>query len=391
MPGFTYEQLTRVPHVMRVIEKYNAPGSVISRRYGLNFGATPGQRLPHRTGVYDIFNPTRGMPIGRAPMVGPARVSRKPIGQQIITVPRFYEALTIEDEYVFRNRPLGGPYGVVDPSGASYIAKQIGHEVAKFNNLHEFMAISMFRGGYAYTQIGDDLFPIRKEDAAANDIVVNTLVDSSHRVQLALGAGGANLINTTWANAAADIVQQLFSLDKVHAARHGAPLRHIWGNATTLAPLFNNTKLQAVGGSVYRIFDAMSPRTEIDPNQRWPDTGVDIVFRALPQWTFHIYNQVHILGQVSESFAAQTDPANISYMIPDNEVIITPEPGDWCELVAGSEPMQWSILDAPEVVSGFGTGRDRAIDPPRYDLKFLSNACPVLTQERAVYNPTVIF
>jgi hypothetical protein len=388
MPGYSYDELTKVPFVMDVIREFRAPGTTLQRFYNLGLTSRPGQVMPHRTGVYDIFNPTRTMPIVTAPMRGPARVARKPVAQKQITVPRFFEALVIEDEYVFRNRPLGGQYGQVDQQGQTYISRQISHEVTKFANVHEFMAASMFRGGWSLLPVGEDLYPVPK-GTAGTVMDFDTLIPAGHQAQLDVDGTG-DIIDTSWDNAAADLVAQLLKLNKVHAARHGAPLRHIWLNGTTIAPLFNNTKLQAVGGSVFRIFDSLSGR-EKNPDEQFPDTGVDVVFRALPEYTFHVYNQVVVPGQVNESAAAQIDASNYDYLIPDGEVFITPDPGDWCELVAGSEPMQYSKNEAPKIATGFDMGRAREIHPPRWDLMFLANQAPVLTQQYAVYNPTVVF
>lgn len=391
MPGFSYEQLTRVPFVMKMISEIQSPGTTFQRFYNIGLTDRPAQILPHRSGVYDIFNPTRGMPVSRAPMSGPARVARKPVAQKAITVPRFYEAMIIEDEYVFRNRPLGGQYGVVDEAGQSYIARQVKHEITKFYTLHEFMAVQSMRGGWALKRYGEDLLPVPLGTAGA-ELTFNTLVESTARGQLTLGGpdGDQDIIDASWDDPATDIIQQLMNLDKVHARRHGAPLRHIWGNATTLSPLFNNTVLAKVGGTSFRIYDSMTKR-EIDPNMKYPDTGVDIVFRAYPLVTFHIYNQVYIPGLVNEGRDAQTDIANIEYLIPDGEIIITPDSGDWIEKVAGTEPVQFSLNEAPRYASGFTMGRSREIEPPRWDLKFMYNGAPVLVQPNASYNPTVIF
>lgn len=389
MPGFSLDQLTQVPHVMGIIAEYNAVGSTVSRYYNVGMNTAPSQTILGRTGVYDIFNPTRGMPVARAPMTGPSRVARRPIGQKMITTPRYYEAVEVEYERVYRNRPLGGRYGTVDVMGQSYIARQLKNELDKFANLHEFTAISMFRGGWAYLPVGEDLYPVPLGTADAI-YPHETLLDDAHKEQIPLGPSDADIIDSSWDDPATLIIQQFMALDKVHAARHGAPLRHVWGNGTTIAPLFNNIQLRNVGGTSFRIFDSLTNR-ELDPNQKYPDTGVDIVFRGLPQIRFHIYNQVYIPGLVANSIAAETSMANVEYFIPDNEVIITPDPGDYCEVVAGTEPIQFNLLEAVRMASGFAYGREWAIDPPRVDLKFLYNGCPVLTQPRATYNPTVIF
>lgn len=389
MPGYTLDQITRVPYVMGVVSEYNAPGSTISRYYGLGLTSRPGQVLPRRTGLYDIYNPTRGLPVQRLAMQPPARVARKPIGQKVITTSRFYESLGMAYEEIWKNRPVGGRYGEVDPMGMSYVMMQMKHELQKFQNAHEFMAVQMFRGGWSVLQSGEDLLPVPLGTAGAI-FDVETLMEADQKDQLAINPGGTDVIDGSWDDPATDIVQQFFNLDKVHAVRHGAPIRHVWANSTTISPLFNNTSLRSIAGDAFTLFETMTRRT-IDPGQRFPDTGYDIVFRAMPNITFHVYNQVYIAGQVSEGRVAQTDFDNISYYIPDNEAIFTPEPGTWCELIHGSEPVQFNRNETVRSASGFAVGRNWDIEPPRVELKFLNNAAPVLVEPRATYNPTVIF
>lgn len=389
--AFTLDQLTRIPVVMGIISEYNAPGSTFSRFYKLGLTDRAGQTLNRRTGTYDVFAPTRSMPVGRAPQAGPSRVARKPVGQKIITVARFYESLEITYENVFGRRPLGGQFGTVDAQGASYISHQIKHETAKFYNMHEFLAFQMMRGGWSYIAEngGEDLYPVIK-GTPESVMDVDTLVPASHQGQLPVGEGGSDIIDTSWDDPDCQIIDQMHELDKIHAVRNGNPLKHIWLNGTTIKHLYNNTQLRSVGGDAYTLFETLSNR-EKDPNQIYPDTGYDVVFRALPQWRFHVYNQAYIPGLVSETEAAQTDMANIRYFIPDGEAIITPSPGDWCEKVVGSEPVQFMPTEKPRIASGFVMGRTFDIEPPRVDLKFLENYAPVITQKNAVYNPTVIF
>jgi len=387
MPGLTYDELTKVPFVIKMMKEYRGVGTLFQNFYNLGFKSRPSQILPQRTGVYDIYGPTRSMPIQRAPLQGPARVAHKPIGQKYITLPRFFEALNIMDEMVFKNKPLGGQYGQVDTGGATYIARQYRHEITKFQNLHEFMAINAMRGGWALKPYGDDLYPVPLGTSGAT-MTYDTLVPAEHKDQIALGTSGADIIDVPWSDPNADINAQLMALSAVHAKRHGAPLRHIWGASATIAPLFNNVKLQKIGGEVYRIWDAITGNP-LQAGEEYPDTGVMIVFRAIPQYTFHIYNQGIVPDLVREDEASQL--AATVGLIPDGEVLITPGAGDWVELIGGSEPMQWSTQEAPTVVSGFAVGRAREIDPPRMDMKFWSCQAPALVQKYACYNATVDF
>lgn len=392
MPGYSLDQITQVPFVMGIVQEYQPPGTTISRFYNLGLTSAPGQVLPRRSGLYDIYNPTRGLPIQRLPMTGPARVARKPIAQKPIVTSRFYEALHLTYEEIWKNRPVGGRYGEIDRMGQSHVMIQMKHEITKFQNSHEFMACAMFQGGWSVKQQGEDLHPVPKGTVGVDGIVFNvdTLVDAEATGQLPVGAGGADIIDVSWDDPSADIMQQLLNLDKVHAYRHGAPIRHIWGNSTTLSPLFNNTTLRSIGGDAFTIFQTMT-RRQLDPGQRYPDTGYDVVFRAIPNVTFHIYNQVYIPDLVGEDRASQTDPDNMHYYIPDNTAIFTPDPGQWTELVHGSEPVQFNREEAVTDRSGFAMGRNWDIEPPRVELKFLNNASPVLVEPRATYYATVIF
>lgn len=388
MPGYSLSQLTEASYVMKVIQEYRSPSAIMSSFYGLGLTDTPGQVLPHRSGLYDIYNPTRTLPVGRAPMQGPSRVARKPVAQRPITVARFYEALDMAYEYIFRNRPLGSQYGTVDAMGQQYIARQIAFETQKFINLHEFMAVQMFRGGWALKPEGEDLYPVPKGAVGAT-ITVDTLIGTDQQGQLPIGPGGADIIDTSWDDPDALIFDQFMELDKAHAVRHGLPIRHVWLNGTTAKWLMSNTQLRNVAGTAYVLYQSMTRRPVGE--DRISDSGYDIVFTAMPMITFHVYNNVYIDGQVSENRAAQTDPANLKFHIPDGEAIFTPNAGQWCEMIHGTEPVQFNLQEKVRLASGFVTGRSFENEPPRVDLKFLFNGSPIITEFNAVYNPTVIF
>ena len=387
MPGVTYDQLMRAPTIMRTVQQIHNPGNTLQRFYGLGPMSNPMQTIRGRVGVYDIFNGTRSLAPSRAPMTGPTRINRKPVGQGTITVMRTYTALAIEDEYVFATRPLGGQFGEVDEMGRGYIARQLAYAKSLHENNHEFMASRMFAGGWGLRTDGENMNLVAT--ASGTDISVSMQVPAAHTGQLAVGSGGANVIGTSWATSNADLIAQLMQLQHYAAKVNGRRLKHIWVNGNTGQYLFKNSVIQAVGGSVYRIFDTLNPNTEITEGQKFPDTGVSVVFRGLPDYTFHIYNQGYVSAGTGESFSAQTG-ANWTPFIPDNVAIITPDPGDWCGLVAGSEPVQYSLKEQPRIQTGFGMGVDREIDPPRYDLKMLNNAAPALFEPYACYYATVI-
>lgn len=389
--GLSYAQLMRVPYIMRVVRRLHAPGSTMTNYYGL--GVTPRvstQIISGRAGQYDLFDSTRSLAPFTAPGAPPVDINRKPIGTQPITVPRQYNKIGIEDEKIFGMRDLGQPYSQpVGSRGEQYFANQIRYLKTRMDNNHEFMTAHMFRGGWKLKphSTGSQLLTLAPfTDTTAGAVANATLVPAGNMTNI----GG--IIATSWDNPAANLIDQFMSLQVKAAQQSGRRITDVWVNGNTGKHLFTNSVLQAVGGSVYRIFDTMNLATEISPEQRFPDTGVTVVFRGLPDIRFHIYNQGYVTPGTSEAFSAQINAANWNFYIPDNMAVMTPPPGDWCEMVEGTEPIQWNLREAgSRAVTGLGTGTERAIDPPKTDVKMLYNGAPVIVEPYAVYYATVIF
>jgi hypothetical protein len=384
----SYDQLFRVPFILGLISRVQAPGNTFSQYYGLGITGRVAQQILGRAGQYDIFDGTRSLSPMSAPGAPPTRLNRKPTGTQPITVPRIYNAIGIEDEKIFGTRSMGlNQAAPVNTGGQQYFTRQIAYAKQRMNNAHEFMATRMFAGGWTLVPqgTGSQLLNLGELGAAGAAVTNATLIPAEHRNQI------NGIIDASWDNAGADINAQLMAL-QVRAARvNGRRITDIWLNGNTAKYLFTNSVIQSIGGSVYRIWDTLNPATEIGPNQKFPDTGVTVQFRGLPDYKFHIYNQGYVLPGTGEGFTDQIG-ANWRPFIPDNVAIMTPSPGEWCGMVQGSEPVQWNLTQAGSVVvEGFGMGFERSIDPPRTDVKMVYNGAPVITEPYAVYYATVIF
>ena len=389
--GMSYDQMMRVPYILKLIRRIHAPGNTLSQYYGLGITPRgPTQIINGNAGQYDIFDGTRSLAPYSAPGAPPTRINRKQIGTVPITVPRQYNVIGIEDNFIFGTRNLGQPYSQpVGSRGEAYFTEQIRYMKTRMNTNHEFMAAHMFRGGWKlkpYAAGSQNLVLTDLADATAGAITNDTRVPVAHTGNI----GG--IIATSWADPTANLIEQLMAL-QVQAARvNGRRLTEIWVNGNTGKYLFTNSVIQAVGGSVYKIFDTLNPAKEIGQGQEFPDTGVTVQFRGLPDYRFHIYNQGYVTPGTSESFADQTSSSNWQPFIPDNKAIITPPPGEWTQMVEGTELIQWNLREAgSRPVTGFGMGTERAIDPPKTDIKMLYNGAPVITEPYAVYFPTVIF
>jgi len=387
--GLSYEQMMKIPFIIGLIKRYHSPGNTLSQYYGLGVTATAVKQILGITGQYDIFDGTRSLTYMTAPGAPFVRLNRKPIASQPITVPRIAHSIGIEDGKIFGTRSLGmNQVSPVDTGGQQYFTNQVMYAKTRMNNLIEYMSARMFQGGFGMAPIstGSQLLGVTDLDAVGNVVNNRSLIPAGHLVQI----GG--IIDTSWDNYGADVNGQLMTLQTQAARVNGRRITNVWLNGNTAKHLFNNQMIQAIGGSVYKIFDTLTPSKEIAPGQKFPDTGTTVIFRALPDYKFHIYNQGYVNPGTAEDFASQTSATNWKYFIPNDFAIFTPDPGDWCGMVEGSEPMQWNLLESgSQTIYGFGMGKERTINPPATEVKMLYNGAPVITEPFSCYYAKVIF
>ena len=378
----TLGELLRDRAITGVISRIATPLSLFQTYFGMGLTDAPTIQSLNRTVSWDIFDATRSVAGGSAPGTGPTRVTRQKIGQQHAACMRMHESVMLLDEEIFRTRPLGRPVGTIDQNGANYVMRQIRFMTERYRNLREFMVSRLFYGGFGLSISGQQYRPVEK---GAGDVDVATQTPAAHFSQLALGSGGANLIDAAWSNANTDIAKQL---NNISAAMHrvsGYPLRHIWINTNTYNYLLNNSKLQSQGGSVFRPFDSMNAR-DLRSVEGIPDNGFDVVFRAIPLYRFHVYDGVLNL---TESTRDSTDIANVTKLIKDDTAIMHPDKGDWLGWAAGAEPVRKNLTDGGSVVQGFGAWATPTIDPAGQELKFLDNGLPFLAIPKAIMTPTI--
>jgi len=379
------EKLFQTPVITGLISQIDVPGSLFQRFYGM---AGEGRRVQGRHTGWDLFHNTRSIATVRAPRSGPATRSRKPYGSRSSQLLRTHEKMVIFDEDLMRFRPAGAPIGSIDDGGRTYVRQQMRYFSQVFRNTREWAVSRMFRGGFAVKGSGDDMILCEQGDANAL-FTVDYGLPAGHKARLNV-TGAGNIIDTSWSNPAADIVSQITDLD-YHAERiSGYPTRHIWLNGKTAKYLFENTQLATIRGTSVRIFDTLS-RREIDPASQLPDTGYDIVFGAMPLHRFHVYNGGLVTPGTGETFDAQISASNYEYFIPDNYAIITPDPGDWCEMHTGSEYIRENVTRPMREVYGMNGWSTPVIDPNGEEVKMVDNFLPVLYTPRAIFYAEVIF
>lgn len=374
VPYVTREQLFQSPVITGIISQIDTPGSLFQRTYS---AAGMNDRVQGRTASWDLFHSTRSVATVRGPRTGPNLRSRKPYGNRSAQLIRMHEKMFIADEDLMRYRPPGGPVGAIDSNGQAYVRQQLEYFSQVFRNAREFMWSRMFRGGFGVKIVGDDMQLVEK---GASGVVfdVDYGIPAANLNQL----GG--IINASWATSTTDIINQLMELEKYASRVNGRPPRHIWLNGTTAKYLLENSQLATVTGSSIRIFESLT-RREIDPASKFPDTGYEIMFGALPLYRFHVYNGGLVKAGTAEDFDSQISSSNFEYFIPDDHVIITPDPGNWCGSIVGSEYIRENVTSDMREVYGFNAWSTPVIDPPGREIKQLDNFLPVLYEPFAVH------
>jgi hypothetical protein len=381
----TLEQFLSTPFVLKMVNRIKTPMSLFQNFYGMGIGGSNYDQFSGRNVSWDIMDMTRKLAKGRAPLSGPATVAQSPVRVQTAQAYRLHEKFLLPADKIFRYRNLGGQIGTIDKGGQAYAQRQVKWATQRFRNAREFMVSRLFRGGFSVTMSGDE-YLLGELSASGSLFNVETLIPSANKDQLELGTG-SSIIDVPWNDPNADVIGHVLAINAAFERLHGYPPRHFWISSPTFADLLNNVGLQNVGGTAYRVFDSMT-RRQMSSAEGIPDSGFEVVFRALPLWTFHVYDAV-LAPDVDTPEYDETTVANTSKLVPDNNVIITPEPGDWCGWLAASEMVAETLNDAPKEQFGFHTWTTPVIDPAGIEYKFLDNGLPALFVPKAIAYGTI--
>lgn len=368
----SFEQLTQSEHISRVITQIRTPRAKFSNFYKVGVGMANVQSPGGDELGWDVFSETRQMARGRPQGQGPGAARLNPIGHVSATVYRSHEKSMVLQSRLFRTRQLGtsGFTGAtLDKRGQSYLTKQQQSMSQRFSNAREFMAAKMFQGGFDIKSQGEDWLPV---SSGSGDIPIDFQIPAGNKTQLdMLGAG--NIIGTTWANAAAPIIDNLLDINAAFENLHGWPLQHVWLNSTTFKPLIDNTQLTSAAGTANTFFDRF-----VNEEAGFPD--LQVVFKGVPWVTFHIYDAV--LEEVDTK----------TLIIPDNTAIFTPSPdSEWLEWQEGSEIVAENRQDQGTERFGFWAWMERITQPAAWELLGVDNGIPALYIPNAVAFGTVIF
>ena len=382
MPGMSYDQLMRVPQIVAVYEQLHTPASFFQNYFRLSPTGAPLVVSQQRTFGYDLYAATRTVAPISAPMAPPQGIGLKPIGTATATTFRIHPKMTIAHEKVFMTRQLGS-FGLntkVDASGEKYIAMQIKHLKTTISNAIEWMVAKMFQGGFGIKPDGNEGFRLCELTDPAAIHLNQYQIPAGNKGDL----GGIIASGEAWDSVNAPIVDHMNEISILAARVSGYQPTDIIMNGNTGKHLFNNVQLSKVGGTSFTIFDSLTNRPVEGGTP--PTSGpYKVVFRALPQYTFHIYNEGLVLNDVIPDYANQTSTSNWSPLMPDGYALIVPPAGDWVGFATAMEPIAENANSEVKVVNTLTTWRTQEYDPPRFDVKSLVNYVPIMPQPQVPF------
>jgi hypothetical protein len=228
--------------------------------------------------------------------------------------------------------------------------------------------------GVAYFDVNGQLL----ENSTGAATTVDLGVAASHKTQLNHSSLGSNIVNTTWSNAGANILQDLEQIREA-AEYDQAPMpKHVWLHTVAKAWIRANTDLKT-----YAILN--SPQAEQFFNGLPADT------LQVGDWTFHFYNGTY-----------EDSAGNIVPFVSKTKAIITPDVNDgtWFRSIAGSEVIATgegisnSIDQAlAQTTTVYGDFSYLAVkhNPLKVSLFMGSNFLYAFADPNAVWMPTVDF
>lgn len=360
--------LLQPSNVNERISRLRVINDTLQTRFGMQKGGANVRQSPTgRRGSYDVFNDTREVATARLPGATSATIARNPRGNVPFTIPRIAEKKPLLLEELSNLRPLGGPTNQIDERGKLFIADEEAICKQRITNAREFQVAAMLRGSYTYAISGDDLI----HGFSGGDITINYQIPSGNKSQLnMLGAG--DIIGTSWANAAAPIITDLFQIQAAFSQLTGRGLKDVYMTSVGWANVLANTQVQAQAGTVNQVFEFITKDDETEE--------FTAKLKAAPWITFHITdNGLNLNGTFTK-------------LIPDTAAVfvtsITPQVVSYYEC---GEPVVAEFLRIEAYAQGEYYYYDLKGDPACYLLFALFNGLPVLKIPASIAFGTVVF
>lgn len=332
------------------------------------FGRNKEQRMG-RNFAWDIFDQTREVEGSRMPGTGPARVTPQPVGQVNGTFPRVHSSIQLPYESLGNIRQLGGIE--LDPSGESYITRQITVLKQKYVNHVEMQYAAMLRGQYYYSVTGDDLIP----SLSSGTFTIDYQIPSGNKSSLNM-MGAGNIISALWSSASTDIPAQLNAINAAFEQLTGRPLEHVWLSSVTMNYVLTNDKVKALSGTANVVFD-QDTRDPVTKDRT-------VVLKGIPWLTFHVTDGVLAFG--GNGITGGTSVK----LIPDGYASFCVEPDpSWTNYLEGSEVVVEYPGASPTMRYGQHFWAESTTKPAGYELIGVLNGLPALYAPKCLAYGTV--
>lgn len=359
--------------ILKLVSRIKGP----THRFQMFYGTYPGGPLtttvPKDRFSWDIFDKTRKVAQGRARAAGPASIQAQPIGNVRVQLYRTFESMRLEQDRLYKNRPLGGPFGAVDDTGRAYVMKQSGHMMERIMNNREALMMWMFKGGFQLKPDGDNL--VMGPSSGSYPISIDYQHPATNQ-----GTVEGVFAGDWQAHATANVIQELLNLNE-HAARNARfPQQVAWLRATAANHVLQNQEVKDLGGTANVV-------TADNGMLRFSERNVDgdlsnvmsFVLRGFPTMQWIIY----------DDFLELQDGTTVDY-IDDGEVIFTPLPSDdWLTYGEGTELVQERVGGGVREVQGTALYRDVVRHPLAQLLFGLDNGLALPYVPSAWYRATV--
>jgi len=365
----TLETLTSNVFIRTVVSRTASPLSRFQDFYGLS----PGGRFEDDIGGanfgWDVYDRTRNIASGRARGTAPVQKTPQTIGTVTGRFYRSAETVPLSYDRIFRMRPLGSPFGVVDTAGESYIARQIRTLGERFRNAREFIVASMFKGGFDILSDGDDWIPVA---SGAGTIAIDFKHPAGNQ-----GTVGGIFAGDWQTHATAKILKEILDLNAFSEQQSGFPIRHAWVNGVGAYHVLQNAEVINLGGSSNQVFTDFGPTGVVRPDGR-QSTDLTFTLRGIPWINWHVYDGgLNVNGSYTK-------------FIPSGKCIFTPDPDpEWLSWGNGSELVKDHDFDPPHEEYGlYGWRTERAM-PANVLLHMLDNGIAAPKVPTAWYYATI--
>lgn len=331
-----------------------------------------------RYGAFNIFDHTRKVALGRAPGTAAGRSAANPIGQVTYAYPRMHDSQTLPAEILNNLGKITDP-AMRDKAGADMIKLQTDFLAEKAKNWRKAMLIGMLRDSLYFNVSGDD---VTFSYSSGNQI--NFQIPSGNKSQLNM-LGEGDIINTTWANAAADIPNDLGQINRAFQILCGGSLCAAIIPHSVFNYMRKNDVIQEEHGTSVSPYTRYEKLEVEDTVAKTMKNVLVAEFKSFPGCTFYITDEVLDLGYDSTE--------SLQPIVPDGKAIFFGfQPGDKIvKTMLGSEPIA-DYDGAPEVDRvGMYAWSVKRSNPTATELFVLDNALIVPQVPKAIAYATVVF